>query len=211
MYLINKTYFKNDLELPVFDSNTGVSEKADDYIQIYVVDFLQKLLGSVDFEELNSNIVDGALSITAPQRWKDLVNGKSYEKDGKTYFWKGLLYQNGTVKLSILTNIVYCRLMVDLHTGNGKNVINVKNSLQLVPGRNFRNAWNEIALQLNYSLPCRPKISYVDGVRFTDYYASGNQNNNYSSLADFLNDFKEVYENVNLNLGYNIKNQFDLE
>jgi hypothetical protein len=97
MYLIDKTYFRNKLQINgLYDGNNGIEAKLDDYISIYVIDFLQKLLG-VDFEELKANITDGVLDTGAPQRWLDLINGKSYTKDGKDYVWKGLLYQNGSV------------------------------------------------------------------------------------------------------------------
>lgn len=208
MYLIDKTYFRNKLEITgLYASNNGIETKLDDYISIYVVDFLQNLLG-IDFEELNTNIVSGALEPTAPQRWLDLVNGKTYTKNGKDYIWKGLLYQNGSVKLSILANIVYCNIMSDLHTGNGKLTVDVKSSRMLVPRKNYIEVWNEIANQFNQSIESSPTISFFNGVKFTDYM-NGN-NDCYVTLTDFLIDFEDDYPNVNLCLGYEIINSFDL-
>ena len=209
MSLIDKTYFRNKLQINgLYDGNNGLETKLDDYISIYVIDFLQKLLG-VDFEELNTNIVSGVLEPTAPQRWLDLVNGKTYTKDGKTYIWKGLLYQNGSVKLSILANVVYCSLMHDLATGNGQISVDVKSSRMLLPRKNYVEVWNEIANQFNQSVDLQPKISFINGVRFTDYYG-GLSDNGYRTLSDFLIDFEEDYQNVNLCLGYEIINSFDL-
>ena len=209
MYLIDKTYFRNKLQISgLYDSNNGVEKKLDDYISIYVIGFLQKLLG-VDFEEINTNIVSGVLEPTAPQRWLDLVNGKTYTKDGKDYVWKGLLYQNGSVKLSILTNVVYCSLMHDLATGNGQISVDVKSSRMLVPRKNYIEVWNEIANQFNQSVDLQPKKSFINGVRFTDYYG-GLSDNGYITLTDFLIDFEEDYPNVNFCLGYEIINSFDL-
>lgn len=209
MYLIDKTYFRNKLQVNgLYDGNNGLETKLDDYISIYVIDFLQKLLG-VDFEELNTNIVSGVIEPTAPQRWLDLVNGKTYTKDGKDYVWKGLLYQNGSVKLSILANVVYCSLMHDLATGNGQISVDVKSSRMLVPRKNYIEVWNEIANQFNQSVDLQPKISFINGVRFTDYYG-GLSDNGYRTLTDFLIDFEEDYQNVNLCLGYEIINSFDL-
>jgi len=209
MYLIDKTYFRNKLQINgLYDSNNGIETKLDDYISIYVIDFLQKLLG-VDFEDLKANITDGVLASGAPQKWLDLVNGKTYTKDGKTYIWKGLLYQNGSVKLSILANVVYCSLMHDLATGNGQISVDVKSSRMLVPRKNYVEVWNEIANQFNQSVDLQPKISFINGVRFTDYYG-GLSDNGYRTLTDFLIDFEENYPNVNICLGYEIINSFDL-
>ena len=209
MYLIDKTYFRNKLQISgLYDGNNGIETKLDDYISIYVIDFLQKLLG-VDFEDLNTNIVSGVLEPTAPQRWLDLVNGKNYTKDGKTYIWKGLLYQNGSVKLSILANVVYCNLIHDLVTGNGQISVDVKSSRMLVPRKNYIEVWNEIANQFNQSVDLQPKISFINGVRFTDYYG-GLSDNGYRTLTDFLIDFEDDYPNVNIFLGYEIINSFDL-
>ena len=209
MYLIDKTYFRNKLQISgLYDGNNGIETKLNDYISIYVIDFLQKLLG-VDFEELNTNIVSGVLEPTAPQRWLDLINGKTYTKDGKDYVWKGLLYQNGSVKLSILANVVYCNLIHDLVTGNGQISVDVKSSRMLVPRKNYIEVWNEIANQFNQSVDLQPKISFINGVRFTDYYG-GLSDNGYRTLTDFLIDFEEDYPNVNICLGYEIINSFDL-
>lgn len=209
MYLIDKTYFRNKLQINgLYDSNNGIETKLDDYISIYVIDFLQKLLG-VDFEDLKANITDGVLASGAPQKWLDLVNGKTYTKDGKTYIWKGLLYQNGSVKLSILANVVYCSLMHDLATGNGQISVDVKSSRMLVPRKNYIEVWNEIANQFNQSVDLQPKISFINGVKFTDYYG-GLSDNGYRTLTDFLIDFEEEYPNVNICLGYEIINSFDL-
>jgi len=209
MYLIDKTYFRNKLQISgLYDGNNGIEAKLNDYISIYVIDFLQKLLG-VDFEELKANITDGVLDTGAPQRWLDLINGKSYTKDGKTYIWKGLLYQNGSVKLSILANVVYCNLIHDLVTGNGQISVDVKSSRMLLPRKNYIEVWNEIANQFNQSVDLQPIISFINGVKFTDYYG-GLSDNGYRTLSDFLIDFEEDYQNVNLCLGYEIINSFDL-
>ena len=209
MYLIDKTYFRNKLQINgLYDGNNGLETKLDDYISIYVIDFLQKLLG-VDFEDLKANITDGVLDTGAPQKWLDLINGKTYTKDGKTYIWKGLLYQNGSVKLSILANVVYCNLIHDLVTGNGQISVDVKSSRMLLPRKNYIEVWNEIANQFNQSVDLQPKISFINGVRFTDYYG-GLSDNGYRTLSDFLIDFEENYPNVNICLGYEIINSFDL-
>jgi len=211
MYLINKIYFRNKLELTgLNNSQAGTDEKLTDYINIYVVDFLQKLFGSEDFEELNTNIEEGVLKESAPQRWLDFVNGKTYDINGKNYVWKGLLYKNGSVDLSILTNVVFCQIFADLETNNGRISIDVKSAVKTIPRSHFIGVWNEIAEQFNICDGlAQPKVSYIHGVPFFDYFGS-DKNNNYVTLSQYLTDFKDVYTNVNLNLGYEVQNRFDL-
>lgn len=209
MYLIDKTYFRNKLEiLGLYDDNNKAQDKLTDYISIYVVDFLQKLLGLADFTQLNSNISNGVLSNNAPQKWLDFVNGKTYTKDGKTYRWEGLLYFRGSVKMSILTNIVYCKIMADLFSNNGKATITTKNSIQSVPSANFCEAYNEIVKQLHDERFFK-QVYFINDVPFIDYY--GSEKTDFVTLSEYLKDHKDVYINVNFDNEYKeYKNSFDI-
>lgn len=200
MYLIDKTYFANKYQIDnILESNSGVSSKLDAYIETYVIDFLQKLLGAVDFEDLDSNIENGALNSDAPQRWKDLINGQTYTSNGQTYVWKGLLYTNGSVKRSLLTNYVYCMILADLETNNGKIVLNAKNVITNVPRTHFVNVWNELAVEFQH---CNDLYNFmptyfIDGVPFKDYY-NDKKGNGYVTLSEFLNYRKSDFEKTNL-------------
>jgi hypothetical protein len=209
MYLIDKTYFRNKLEIiGLYDDNNKAQDKLTDYISIYVIDFLQRLLGLADFTQLNSNISNGVLSNNAPQKWLDFVNGKTYTKDGKTYRWEGLLYLRGSVKMSILTNIVYCKLMTDLFSNNGKATITTKNSIQSVPSANFCEAYNEIVKQLHDERFFK-QVYFINDVPFIDYY--GSEKTDYVTLSEYLKDHKDVYTNVNFDNEYKeYKNSFDI-
>lgn len=210
MYLIDNTYFKNKYQIDgILESQSGASLKLNAYIENYVIEFLQKLFGAVDFEDLNSNITDGVLEDDAPQKWLDFVNGVTYTKDGKDYVWKGLLYQNGSVKRSLLTNYVFCKVIADLETGNGKNVIQTKNVQQQTMRSHFVTIWNELAEQFNSF--CNNQIgtvTYIHGVPFYDYYGMG-EDNGYVTMATFLKDHEEDYANVNLTF-VQPQNRFDL-
>lgn len=209
MYLIDNTYFKNKYQIDgILESQSGVSTKLTAYIDNFVVEFLQKLLGAVDFEDLNSNITDGVLDSGAPQKWLDFVNGASYTDNGKTYVWRGLLYLNGSVKRSLLTNYVYCQIIADLETKNGTAVMETKNVVKSVMRSQFVNVWNELAEQFDVCNNIIGNVSYIDGVPFYDYYG-GSEGNGYVTMAKFLIDNKANYENVNLFIR-EYQNRFDL-
>lgn len=209
MYLIDKTYFRNKLEIQgLHDSNNGISEKLEDYIELYVIDFLQKLLGVEDFEDLNANILRGNLKENAPQRWLDLINGVTYINGGLTKKWKGLIYKQGSVKCSILANIVFVKLFSDLETNNGKFSIDVKSSIKNLPKTNFLEAWNEIAEHFLGVVYNNPTITFKGDVRFVDYF--GINNNQFVTLSQYLIDKQDDFTNINFDLGYDVKNSFDI-
>lgn len=210
MYLIDNTYFKNKYQIDgILESANGVSSKLDAYIDNCVVEFLQTLLGAVDFEDLNSNIENGVLDENAPQRWLDFVNGTTYTKNGKDYVWKGLIYTNGSVKRSLLTNYVYCQIIADLETNNGTAVIETKNVVKSVMRSQFVTIWNELAEQFNsFCNQSTATVTYIDGVPFYDYYGN-TEDNGYVTMATFLKDHEEDYANVNLTF-VQPQNRFDL-
>ena len=209
MYLIDNTYFKYKYQIDgILESASGVSTKLDAYIDMYVIDFLQKLLGAVDFEDLNSNITAGALDLGAPQKWLDFVNGVTYTDNGKTFVWRGLLYTDGSIKRSLLTNYVYCNIIADLETNNGTAVIDSKNVVKGVMRSHYVGVWNELAEQFGLCNSIVGNVSYVNGIPFYDYYGNS-EGNGYVTMAKFLLDHRVDYENVNLYF-VEVQNRFDL-
>lgn len=209
MYLIDNTYFKHKYQIDgILESASGVSTKLDAYIDVYVREFLQKLFGAVSFEDLNSNITAGVLKSDAPQKWVDFVNGVTYTDNGKTYVWKGLLHLNGSIKRSLLTNYVYCKIIADLETNNGTSVIDSKNVVKGVMRSHYVSVWNELAEQFGQCNNIVGNVSYVNGIPFYDYYGNS-EGNGYATMAKFLIDHRVNYENVNLYF-VEVQNRFDL-
>ncbi len=112
MYLIDESYFDLDMVIP----NTGgsldvpVSMKSiDKWIRSRARLCLQNAFGNVLFEDLESNIElsGGNLKQTAPQKWKDLVDGKSYSIGSDAFTWKGLVSGDYQPKESVLAYFVY--------------------------------------------------------------------------------------------------------
>lgn len=199
MYLIDNTYFKNKYEIEnVLESNSGVASKLDDYIETYVIEFLQKLFGAVDFEELNSNITAGVLDVGAPQKWLNFVNGETYTENGKTLVWRGLVHLNGSVKRSLLTNYIYCKIIADLQTNNGQATLEAKNVINNVMRSQYVNTWNELAKEFQCQNGVNGVYSEINGVPFYDYYGS-DTGSGYVTLSQYLTHKNNDFENTNLN------------
>jgi hypothetical protein len=154
-------------------------------------------LGITEFTDLDSQIDNGVLKNDADQKWKDLVNGKTY--DGKK--WNGLLYTMGGVKKSLLANYVFYFYMSEdttSYTGigvakqQGKNTQIVSNVPRLVK------AWNTfLEGYQGFSDGRLPKVQYRDGLTYVDFLNNGTQvDTGERSLLRFLSDHSDVYENV---------------
>lgn len=176
MYLIDETYFTENLYMPnIKEVNSREAERLNKGIEKYVPLFLQQVLGFSNFEDFNSNIVDGVLENTAPQKWLDLVNGKTYS-DSK---WVGLLDRNA----NLLANFVYYNLYQNTYnTTIGQVEVNPKNGLLVNPGEHLSNVWNNF-------------VQAYQGCtnEYYPYYLSDLYKNDYISLVEFLDREKSTY------------------
>ena len=103
MYIIDVSYFIRELSIP--NVNETLSESGmnlEYFIDEKVRLLLQKALGYQLFKDFDSNVVNGVLQATTPQKWVNLVEGVEYTKSGKPYKWNGLIYQDGAFKKSLL-------------------------------------------------------------------------------------------------------------
>ena len=213
MYLIDASYFIREIHIPnVNESNNGSGENLDYFIDEKVRLLLStKALGGTLFTAFNGYIVDGELPNTAPQKWKDLVNGKTYTKNDKSYIWEGLLQTKGTFKKSLLAYYTYYYWLMDnvsLMSGLGevrgeaKNAIGVNSTQRLVA------IWNEFVKMYQGENTCFNGVKYVyNGVPIEDYY---NQNSgSYVSLLQFLKDNEADYPDAQLEM-FEFQNQLGL-
>ncbi|MGB0896887.1 MAG: hypothetical protein ACPGRW_06165 [Flavobacteriaceae bacterium] len=191
MYLIDSTYFIKDLIVP----NKGVSldipnneESLDQYIDKYARQLLQNALGSVLFDELDSNITNGILDPGADQKWKDLVNGKSYTLSGTAYKWKGLLFTEGAFKGSILAQYTYYHWHLD-QLSRMSRMGEVKGSAVNAQAVNSTSksvkVWNQYIEMYQGYQSQGYTFSYVNGVPFHDYFNTNNSSD-YVCLLEFL-------------------------
>ena len=154
MYLIDSTYFIQDCFIPnlnEIDSDNLL--ELNQKIARDVPKLLVQLLGIGLFTELNSFILNGVLIPTAPQKWKDLVYGVSY--DSKK--WNGLLISLAGYKESILAKYVYYNFLnenVVEHTGVGLKVVSAQNAKDINPTQQIVKAYNAFVLDYSGSNTC---------------------------------------------------------
>jgi len=184
MYLIDNTYFVGKYEIPnINESNNGVSETLDLFIDIEVRLFMQNLLGLELFKDFDSYMTDGVLSPNAPQKWLDLVNGVEY--DSKK--WNGLIYKIGTYPKSLFTNYIWTKYLVERNKidGNGNaNVIESKNSLLGNAANQYFLIWNEFVLLAG----CMADKDFVSLNQFINDKFNDYPTSNFVQV-DFLNRF----------------------
>lgn len=212
MYIITPDYFQKQYTIPNIDEmdskNATVLEICiDQYVRVC----LQNTLGYNLWKELDLNITDGALNTGAPQKWKDLVNGKNYVKDGKTFTWKGLIYTEGIYKGSLLVPFVYYYFLkenISLLTGTGEKVLDASNAIGVNSTQRMVQSWNDFVNQ--YQGQCFNYFSkryYHNGVLVEDYF-TGNDSEQVN-LIQYLEANEVDYSNAQKRL-YNVKNQLGL-
>lgn len=201
MYLISTQEFTRAFLISnVNEANTGINEQVNAYINSCVPKLLINALGTNLFADINSQITDGELNDDADQKWKDLVNGITYTKDGKNYIWKGLVYENGLFKQSLITPYVWCewyRDNITTMTGIGQVQLQSKNADVVNPLPLLVKNWNTF-LEMYQGGICnsQPREGYVNGIYFVDYF-NGNNTNNEVTLIQFLKDNPTNYPDAN--------------
>lgn len=212
-YLIDESYFQRELFVPnADDQDRSVYQELQQFIDEKARLCLKEVLGYTLFKDLDDNITDGNLDDAAPQKWKDLVNGKEYTKDGYTYYWQGLLINEGAFKKSLLANYVfYYWLYYNQSTmsGVGEVVLNAKNAININSTQRLTSVWNEFVEMYQGK---QTKYTYSEykrnGIKVIDWLGN-NTNDYYSSLIMFLSDNEEDYPDAPLKM-YNTINQFGL-
>lgn len=213
MYIITYDYFQKQYTIPNIDEmdskNATVLEICiDQYVRL----LLQNALGYNLWKELDLNITDGVLDIGAPQKWLDLVNGKTYTKDGKTFTWKGLIYTEGIYKGSLLVPFVYYHFLkenVSLLTGTGEKVLDASNAIGVNSTQRMVMSWNDFVNQYQGQCLFSHHVNryYHDGVLVEDYF-TGNDSEQVN-LIQYLEDNETDYPYAQRMIYY-VKNQLGL-
>ena len=153
--IIDSTYFILELKHPNANTDTQAASQwrtnaiteLDSFIKKYSSLFLKITLGYNMYKVLVSNLdTNGLISDNAPQNLLELVKGKTYTKEGKTYRWEGLAFEEFGVKTSLLANYVFCKVLKN-EQGFLSDIGNVKlegkNSVRYTPRQEYTEAWNE--------------------------------------------------------------------
>lgn len=209
MYLINEANFTREISVPnLTSSQSGNAERLGLYGYEKPRLLLQNALGSVLFSQLDAQVTNGVLNTNADQKWKDLVNGKTY--DGKV--WKGLNYQEGSFKVSLLAYFTFWNWINDNVTtlGSGGEVqIQTKNANNVNPTSTQVQIWNTFTKMYQGNIFYSDRqVYFVDGAVFVDYY--GCNKTDYVDLLQFLKDNATTYPDATLYYFENLSNSNSL-
>jgi len=213
MYIIDDTYFQApkrevaNLEEADSKAFTQLELLIDEKCRLLLLSFL-----SVEqAQELDALLVNGIFPeppTGIDQKWIDLVNGKTYEKNGVDLVWTGLIYEKGTYKGSLLADYVYYYWLtenVSYMTGVGDAKGNPKGANLVNPTQRVVNIWNDFVRAY------QTVWSYSNGYNWFNYnlYPECYRQNTEASLIQFLQDHNEVYPNQNRQF-FEVKNQLGL-
>ena len=196
MYLIDQTYFTKQYNIPnLNEMDSDILSDLEQYIDKDVRSLHANALGYSLFKELDSYIVGGVLVDTAPEKWLNLVNGFEYIQDDKTVKWKGLIYEEGSSKSSLLVPYVYhnwLRDNISQVTGTGEKIIASQNAVNVSSNQRIVAAWNSfVSMYQGNECYTRQRISFVNGVRFLDWF--GENRSEEISLIAFLTNKESDY------------------
>jgi len=223
--LINKSYFDKgnrylaNINEP--DPNNRTVNDIDWTIEFCENDIYLSVFGFEMSRDFKSFLLpNGGYKEDTPQNYLDLINGKSYDKNGKKYHWLGLIRESP--RSSLLADYVYYvfknnnatqtteygEVIVDYKVGN-----NVSNTPKMVE------AWNSFVNQMvgdyrdnpsGYTLEGNPYwLLPIGGI---DYCGRSN-NNSPVSLIRFLDDNREGYPLLELDprsISLSHKNSFGI-
>ncbi len=195
MYVINtEDYFKNERYIAgLNEPKSDARRRLEALIDVEVRSYLLENLGKVEFDALNGFILpDGTLNPSAPQKWKDLVNGKTYS-DGM--YWKGLIEVYGSVKDSYLADLIFSKFIEQNQSKQagvgGEQITMAKNSVLVDVLPKVVNYFNKFVLAHQGDFCTsgylgQPRRAIINGIEFTDYYTGGTQSIDKMSFVDYL-------------------------
>mgnify|MGYP001162040686 CR=1 FL=1 len=190
------TFIPNAVTQPTIGANTP---SAVDVLQMEIdqreYEVLINALGIAQTTELVAQFdTDFTWLPGALQKWKDLVDGKTYG-DKK---WNGLRYTVGTKKVSLIafyTFFHYLRQDFSTYTTTGVQIPRAENSMGQDPSRKQAAAWNEyVRMYCGFNASGRGYTFFSNwcgyGMRWT---GSANANITEVSLLEFMQDHPDDY------------------
>lgn len=214
--IINNTYFQTQ---PLFIPNSeaqptiGVTtptkvEELNRVIDRLEYDVLLNALGYDQTAELLSQLnPDGTFIGGAIQKWVDLVDGKSGTQ------WKGLRYEIGENKVSLLAYYVYYHYLLEdstFYAVTGTVKSDSANAVMVNPTVKLVTAWNKFAAMYEGDYQCH--YNYWNNI-FSDWNWSWfpyySRRDNALSLKKYLKDNGSDYDTSYFR-EYGFKNRLDL-
>lgn len=222
--LINRDFFKqgsryiSNINEP--DPNNRNVKDLEHFIELCENDIYLSAFGYEMTQDFKQHLLaDGGLDSSAPQNYKDLVNGVKYTKDNKDYYWRGLISDNP--KTSLIADLVYYVYKNNNTTQTvdfGESVMDSKIGHKASNTPKMVEAWNSFVNVFcggfrsnadGFTLEGNPFWFY--GERGVDYY--GAFDNKIVSLIRFLDDNRSNYPLLDLEvskISLSYKNSFGL-
>lgn len=191
-FFIRKELFIPDsVAQPAAGFNTPTGQAAlDSEILRRETEVLVYALGQSQYATLKTFFYGTTLDPAAPQKWKDLVEGKVY--DGKV--WQGLRYKIGNDNYSFIAYYVYYHHLMENYSYNtrvGIAVPEAANAQTKPPVQSLCNAWNAFI----YSYGSQDKCC-LDSFIVWDWTGCGCEGNVHVTLGEFLSDFPDDYDSA---------------
>jgi hypothetical protein len=202
--IISRDYFKlGEVFIPHAiddpnDSNTGVKDNLDLFIDQYERDVLVKMLGYSLFKDFSSNLdisKPNGLIPAADVKWDQLLNGVEYTIDDTLVNFRGIRHLDGANPISLIAYYTYFFYLKDdaiKYTGTGNQVVEAANSETVSITPKQVKAWRRFYELTVGSYASYNIISNSYGVVGIDYYGSGE--NTERSVYEFIRDQNELVE-----------------
>jgi hypothetical protein len=216
--IITPTYFlKGELFIPnTTNGNAGKSTAIQNDLASIITKYERELLinalGVTLYNDLSSQtFLSGVIDTGAPDKWKDLVNGKTYARDSKEFIWDGLKGFDGN---SLIAFYIYCKYLENdevTYSTTGMANESVTNADRVSYTPKYVKAWSQFLTQyqsVNNGSPVRLVNGF--GSVGLDYCGNGDCR---VSLYQFLTDMNEAdataYPNFQFRI-YESKNSFGI-
>ena len=213
MYIIDDTYFQfPKREIPNLDeadskSFVELERLIDEKCRLFMHNFLTP----TEITDFETHLVSGIFPVVTtgiPQKWIDLVNGKSYTINGVDLKWNGLIYTKGTYKGSLLADYVYhswLETQVSYMTGVGDAKGQPKGAFLVNPTQRITNVWNEFVNHYQEIWTYNNGYNYFNYNLYLGYYIQNKE----VSLIQFLQDNQTIYTSENRTF-FQVKNQLGI-
>lgn len=192
-FLTKAVYIPNVVAQPSIGGNTpSALSTLTDEIEEKEAELLLAALGYEQFAELMAQFNSDGTYVTTPvQKWVDLVDGKEY--NGKK--WKGLRYEAGDKKISLIAYYVFFYYLQEdftTYSTTGIQAAKAENSVSQTPNQKQAQVWNKFVDMYNGDSANKPSL-------FTNWNGTGIRwgsanNANQVSLYRFLSDNSDVYD-----------------
>lgn len=236
MAIITRSYFEkgetkiaNAADLAPNSDLLGNGVSLEQFIARYERDILTRLLGYDLYSQFKEQFdIDPATGVwtikgAAADKWKRLLNGYEYTKDGVKVNWQGLIFADGgtddSVKQSLIAYYVYTKFIEATafqNTGVGMSAASSKNSKRVDANADVALAFNDfyaLAIGPNYNLPYN---NFNNGslYQYEGYFSGLLQGNGYKSLYDFISDMNAedptTFTNWIPNINFKLANRLGL-